>query len=661
MDEVLAGKLENISERTAEELSALKDGLVSEFQGIDTDNLTPETVEQMESLNEAMNALRSEESRRETEAKELAARAQEASDVFNTGTDEGDDENAEVTDEDVAATDIVDEEEIVDDEVAADVAEDVEAVADDVAEVVADEVDNTEEVVEETADEDKDEEEEVNTDFASKTENDSEEETSDEDKELSAEAPAEAELANEDKTEDEDSKDEDASELSVEATTESEEVTVNTEFSAPDQNTPAVTDVASVVKTPVIIAAADVRGLQSGSVIPTPRALGQAILDRRKSMDRTYGGDGEQALVASIVTSDWYDDSRTLASGDTEGNRNKVETIVASLQSPDAALVAAGGLYGPVDTSWDIYELGETLGRPVKDSLPAFKADRGGLRFMTPPVLADLAGAVSVWTMEDDIEAADPLSDKEKPCIRVNAGTEVTVYLEAQPLCLTFGNMGARAYPELVERHISLAMVHQARFAESRLLKRIGDLSVPVTAAAQLGAARDLLVQLDQATAAMRNRHRLDPEAPLRAIFPVWFKNALRADLVKQLPGDGQDAALSLADATIDSWFAERKVSVTWALDSISSQYFAEQTAGALVAFPANVVWYLFPEGTFLFLEEANLDLGIVRDSTLNATNDYKMFVETFENVAKVGVESLVVTSALKIAGASAGTVNTLA
>lgn len=661
MDEVLAGKLENISERTAEELSALKDGLVSEFQGIDTDNLTPETVEQMESLNEAMNALRSEESRRETEAKELAARAQEASDVFNTGTDEGDDENAEVTDEDVAATDIVDEEEIVDDEVAADVAEDVEAVADDVAEVVADEVDNTEEVVEETADEDKDEEEEVNTDFASKTENDSEEETSDEDKELSAEAPAEAELANEDKTEDEDSKDEDASELSVEATTESEEVTVNTEFSAPDQNTPAVTDVASVVKTPVIIAAADVRGLQSGSVIPTPRALGQAILDRRKSMDRTYGGDGEQALVASIVTSDWYDDSRTLASGDTEGNRNKVETIVASLQSPDAALVAAGGLYGPVDTSWDIYELGETLGRPVKDSLPAFKADRGGLRFMTPPALADLAGAVSVWTMEDDIEAADPLSDKEKPCIRVNAGTEVTVYLEAQPLCLTFGNMGARAYPELVERHISLAMVHQARFAESRLLKRIGDLSVPVTAAAQLGAARDLLVQLDQATAAMRNRHRLDPEAPLRAIFPVWFKNALRADLVKQLPGDGQDAALSLADATIDSWFAERKVSVTWALDSISSQYFAEQTAGALVAFPANVVWYLFPEGTFLFLEEANLDLGIVRDSTLNATNDYKMFVETFENVAKVGVESLVVTSALKIAGASAGTVNTLA
>ena len=661
MDEVLAGKLENISERTAEELSALKDGLVSEFQGIDTDNLTPETVEQMESLNEAMNALRSEESRRETEAKELAARAQEASDVFNTGTDEGDDENAEVTDEDVAATDIVDEEEIVDDEVAADVAEDVEAVADDVAEVVADEVDNTEEVVEETADEDKDEEEEVNTDFASKTENDSEEETSDEDKELSAEAPAEAELANEDKTEDEDSKDEDASELSVEATTESEEVTVNTEFSAPDQNTPAVTDVASVVKTPVIIAAADVRGLQSGSVIPTPRALGQAILDRRKSMDRTYGGDGEQALVASIVTSDWYDDSRTLASGDTEGNRNKVETIVASLQAADQALVAAGGLYGPVDTSWDIYELGETLGRPVKDSLPAFKADRGGLRFMTPPVLADLAGAVSVWTMEDDIEAADPLSDKEKPCIRVNAGTEVTVYLEAQPLCLTFGNMGARAYPELVERHISLAMVHQARFAESRLLKRIGDLSVPVTAAAQLGAARDLLVQLDQATAAMRNRHRLDPEAPLRSIFPVWFKNALRADLVKQLPGDGQDAALSLADATIDSWFAERKVSVTWALDSISSQYFAEQTAGALVAFPANVVWYLFPEGTFLFLEEANLDLGIVRDSTLNATNDYKMFVETFENVAKVGVESLVVTSALKIAGASAGTVNTLA
>jgi len=42
-----------------------------------------------------------------------------------------------------------------------------------------------------------------------------------------------------------------------------------------------------------------------------------------------------------------------------------------------------------------------------------------------------------------------------------------------------------------------------------------------------------------------------------------------------------------------------------------------------------------------LFLESGTLDLGIVRDSTPNATNDANLFAETFEQVAPVGPESL--------------------
>jgi hypothetical protein len=60
-----------------------------------------------------------------------------------------------------------------------------------------------------------------------------------------------------------------------------------------------------------------------------------------------------------------------------------------------------------------------------------------------------------------------------------------------------------------------------------------------------------------------------------------------------------------------------------------------------------------------LFLDGGTLDLGLVRDSTLNSTNDYKIFLETFEGVAKVGVESLRVTTPVILAGASAATVVT--
>ena len=53
-------------------------------------------------------------------------------------------------------------------------------------------------------------------------------------------------------------------------------------------------------------------------------------------------------------------------------------------------------------------------------------------------------------------------------------------------------------------------------------------------------------------------------------------------------------------------------------------------------------------------------EVWIVRDSQLNGTNDYKIFLETFEAVAKVGIESLRVTTPVAIAGASAATVETV-
>lgn len=668
MDEIL-NKLSDISALSADEIEELGTQLTNEFQNLQGEDISPEVVENMQRLANAKKALGEEVSRRETEAKELASMAEAAAEVFNTESDEesADADDAEVTEEETTAAlnDVEEEEEILADEVPVDeeVAVDVEPVVEEIVEelpadeiVVDDEavapVDETElpaedETVEEVVEDEIEEEDKPLENFSNE-----ESEESDEDKtELSTETESE------EKEKPEEAEDS-ASELSLESD-ENVSENVNTEFSAPDNNAPVEAEAKTVRR--VITAGADLKNIGLGAEIPNTLALAAAVVDRRNAMGRTSGGDGEQALVASISVDGAYEDSRTLLNNDTEGNMEKIKAVVASAKAGENTIIAAGGLMGPVDTTWDIPELGEQLGRPVKDSLPSFKATRGGLRFIAPPVLEDLNGAVSVWTLQDDIDAADPDSDKVKPCIRVAAGEEVTVYLEAMPLCLTFGNIGARAYPELVERHIALAMVWQARYAETRLLTRIGELSTQVTAAAELGAARDILVQIDQAASGLRNRHRLDQNAPLRAIFPEWFRKALRSDLVKQLPGDGQDVAFGLQDSTVDRWFADRNVSVTWTPDGEAGQIMGAQADGALNSFPSDVIWYLFPEGTFLFLEDATLDLGLVRDSTLNATNDYKMFLETFENVAKVGVESLRITSAVKIAGASAGTVNTLA
>jgi chemotaxis protein histidine kinase CheA len=416
-----------------------------------------------------------------------------------------------------------------------------------------------------------------------------------------------------------------------------------TEFEAPADRRPAP----RVEAPTTIIAGGDLPGITAGSPLPNMRAVAQAILDRKKGMGRTSGGDGEQFTVATFTTK--FPEERFLTANDVEGNRAKVEAVKSE------ALVAAGGSAAPLEVRYELFGLGDDA-RPVRDSLAVFGADRGGIRYITPPVLGDLNGSVSLWTLQNDIDAANGVN-VTKPSLRVIAGAEITVYTDAIPLSLTFGNFGARAYPELVERHTQLGMIQHARFAETRLLTRIGSLSTAVTADKQLGAAKDILVQVEQAAAGYRNRHRMDENAPLRAIFPAWFANAFRADLTKQIPGNGEEDTLALAQAKITSWFGVRNINLTWTMDGEAGQVLGAQAAGALNAFPSQVIWYLFAEGTFLFLDGGTLDLGLVRDSTLNATNDYKIFLETFEGVAKVGVESLRVTSNLAILGASSGTV----
>jgi hypothetical protein len=69
------------------------------------------------------------------------------------------------------------------------------------------------------------------------------------------------------------------------------------------------------------------------------------------------------------------------------------------------------------------------------------------------------------------------------------------------------------------------------------------------------------------------------------------------------------------------------------------------------------LAWLLYPEGTFQFLDGGRLDLGVVRDNTLDATNDYVTFVETFESVAMRGLECYQVQSTVLPNGGSAGTV----
>ena len=386
-----------------------------------------------------------------------------------------------------------------------------------------------------------------------------------------------------------------------------------------------------------ITAGADIPGYTAGSTINDMSGVAEAMAKRIHTLRRVNGGDGEQHIVASVTTK--FPEERTLTQ-DAEANWNKIQSVVG----PEA-LVASGGHQAPFEVKYDIFGLGTAV-RPVRDCLPRFQADRGGIRYIVPPVLSSYGSAVGIWTAAND--SAETPSPSAKLSLTVAAASETTVSTDAVTLQLQFGNLLTRAYPELIARHNELGLIQHAREAEGNLLTNIGAASTAVTSTSVVGLARDFLVQLGRAATAYRSRHRLDADAPLRVIMPAWIKDAMAADLTLSMPGDSTLNAY----AEIEGYIAARGINVCYSLDTAGgASHFAAQDSGAMNEFPDTFVWYMFAEGSFLFLDGGTMDLGIIRDSTLVGTNDYKMFVETFENVAKVGVESLKITSTISVNG----------
>jgi hypothetical protein len=666
--------MDQLSDLDDSQVSELQSAIIKEFETVEKEEPSLATVDAMTSLADMLDGVRNEVMRRETAAKELAQRAAEAANRVHGQDGEAADKSMDEENPDAAPADAeapaAPVEEMPKEEVAAAPMEEEAPVAE---APVAEEVAPEEEAKETPAEEDtekKDKKEysmtessstnaEKNSEFS--TENAEAAPVAEATTEVAAEvaapvaeeapaeeAAAEAEAASDDAAVADAAADiADGSEASTKSEA-SEPTLVQETMEAPvtaaaenadNLNIEVPADrrlISQSSAAPVAITAgADIPGYTAGSPMNDMSAVAEAMSKRLHGLRRVNGGDGEQHIVASVTTS--FPESRTLTQ-DAESNWAKIQAVTG----PEA-LVASGGHAAPYTIKYDIFGLGTTA-RPVRDSLPTFQADRGGIRFVTPPVLSSYGDAVGIWTNAKDIT---PGTDT-KTSLTVSAAQENTVATDAVTLQLQFGNLMTRAYPELIARHNELGLIQHAREAEQNLLAKIGTASTAVTTTSLIGFGRDFLVQIGRAAAAYRSRHRLEADAPLRAIVPSWVADAMQADLALNMPGDG---TLAVAQSEINGYVKARGVNLTTSLDAT---VFGAQGTAALLEFADSFTWYLFAEGSFLFLDGGTLDLGIIRDSSLVGTNDYKMFVETFENVAFVGVESLAITSTISVNGVAA-------
>ena len=646
--------LDTLTELNEDQLAELQSAIVGEFETVEKEDPTPQTVDAMTSLADMLDTVRNEAKRREAQVEELAARAAEAAmrvkgEAEDAPKAEGEAEPMEEDKEaeEAPAVPAMEEEKPADKEPMAEASTAVEtgselSTDDTIAETVVEATPATEVAAEaapvtEVAATEVQAEEAAPAEFAAEEAKVVEA--------VAEEAPAVTAAADEAPVAE--AVVEVAPEAEASTTTETAQVIEQKEQEAPvtaavsseetsnievpaDRRPVAQASVAAVA----ITAGADIPGYSAGSEVKDMNEVAGLMAKRLHGFRNVNGGNGEQHIVASFSTN--FPEERTLTT-DAESNWAKINAVT----SPEA-LVASGGHAAPFEVKYDIFGIGTTA-RPVRDCLPKFQANRGGIRFVTPPVLSSYANAVGLWTNAVD---TNPGTDV-KASLTVSAAAETTVATDAVTLQMQFGNLATRAYPELIARHNELGLIQHAREAEQNLMTKIGAASTAITSTSLIGFGRDFLVQLGRAAAAYRSRHRLETDAPLRAIIPGWVKDAMVADLTIAMPGDNTLNAY----AEIDGYAASRGVNLCTSLDAT---VFGSQSAAAMLEFPDSFAWYLFAEGSFLFLDGGTLDLGIVRDSTLVGTNDYKMFVETFEGVAFVGVESLQITSTINVNGVAA-------
>lgn len=414
---------------------------------------------------------------------------------------------------------------------------------------------------------------------------------------------------------------------------------------------PASTRPVPATPTGSMVASANVPGVAAGAPI-TPGQVLQALYDTAAA-GRGVSGGGR----ASVVTASGHvDPSRDLRGLNADAAASRIGQAQADARRQ--GLVASGGLCTPGQVVHESPSAASTA-RPVRDQmLTRFVADRGVVSITPPVTFASTLAAVDPW---DDVTGHTlDAAAAAKHVHTVTCGTAADHSVTAIPLIVKFGNLLQRFAPERLAGAMNVLEARHARRAEQFLLETLaGDAgTVAVTDAQLLGTSRDVLTTLDRAVAAILDRNRLDDGTRFVWGAPRSLRNQIRADLTRA--GSGTiDERLAVADAAIAEFFATRGIDPVWLLDTEDGGTFAAQADGALAAWPTHPVSYLYRAGDWLFLDGGNLDLGVVRDATLNGTNDAQMFMETFEGVARhSNVETMRITHTTCPSGAAATNVD---
>ena len=391
----------------------------------------------------------------------------------------------------------------------------------------------------------------------------------------------------------------------------------------------------------VVTASVDVPGRAGGESL-TFDDIVDAYHKTARVMPTSNTGRVESGKVVATIRQDFdltVDDRTPLP---------QMEELFRHLQSPAKAeaLLAGGGWCAPSEIRYDFFNIACEDGLV---DLPTFGVSRGGIRYPVSPSLADvqLAPFVSgfsnasnpwLWTETDD--QATVTGTPNKPCFRVPCPTFSETRLECYGVCLTAGNLTNDAYPESTQNTLRLLMAAHSHAMNARFLATMAGLSTAATtlAGATDNAFNSIVGGLSLAASDYRARYGMCVDDVLEVVIPYWVLDAIQADLGWRVYDPD---FLTITKDQIRAILAARNLRAQFVGDwqiRGSGQF---GNVSAMTAWPTTVTAMIYAAGTFLKGNGLTLDLGVVRDSTLNAENDYTAaWTEECHLIARVGHES---------------------
>lgn len=392
----------------------------------------------------------------------------------------------------------------------------------------------------------------------------------------------------------------------------------------------------------VLVASANIPGVTHASQLPDMDALVAAMIAKARTLSVTKAGyDAPWYPVASMQLDHKY-------SLDLGASPEQINEVLTAAANPEA-LTAAGGWCSPSEISYDFYNI---VCEDGMLDLPSVGINRGGMRWPTSASFADIISGNNYWswTETQDVAALTGTAQSgTKTCVRVPCPAFNEQRLHCDGFCLTVGNLMEDAYPELIANHTRLLF---AGYAHRMNLLRINQLldplnSVAITGygAAGSGLVAPVLGALELSAIDYRERFAMCEDAVLEVVLPRWLRGGMRSDLRKR----GGVDLLEVTDARLMNMFDLLNIRVQWVTDWQSrTTGFPGFASSFITSWPTAVQFLMFAAGTFVWGRGLQLNLGVIRDSVLNATNDHTAeWLEECWLISKIGHESRLGTIAI--------------